>query len=266
MEIEEKYQALTQEIILNGNLSEADRLLFYELHTRVKNPNEEILADLLVEHRNLKMFNPRFILSERERREIFKLLELKRSRQGLNRFEYRYFCFLAWKYNLKTEAICPAIPEVVDVTLKEFELRFSTGNTRSHLIAILKDALKKCAELYSLTHIEILVGGSFVDTKENPGDIDVALLLDEYSFARDLKGVKSDSIMKMFKDADDSNLIDLLKLQIPFNNDHYMFYEILTLLGNDPKVKTRSKDKSEVKTNEFRVRKIYRIKVEASKL
>ena len=89
------YESLKQDILSNENLSEADRLVYYKLHLRVTSPDDYIFQRLLRRLLNEKTFNPRYTLSDDERRLLFTILEKKRTARGLDRHEYRYYCFLA---------------------------------------------------------------------------------------------------------------------------------------------------------------------------
>lgn len=262
-----RYAELKQELIDNENLSEADRLTFYKLHQTVVMPDDGRLFRLLRKLRDLKRFNPIYILPDDERKEIFKLYETKREKQGLDRYEYRHYCFLAWKYGFEIEVGSPTLPEIIEISFEDFEVRFGGTPRRKLLIDALKQALKKAGELYQSNILNVIIGGSFLDLeKESPGDVDLILLLSANVFVKDIKPSKADAVMKMFKDEDGSNLVDIVKLPVPLDDNHYMVYELLTLLGNDPEIKSKSDDGMELKDNKFRQRAVYQLSIDTSKL
>jgi hypothetical protein len=261
------YETLKKEIVSNENLSETDRLVYYKLHLTVASPDDYIFQRLLRRLLNEKTFNPRYILSDEERMLLYKILEKKRIARGLDRHEYRYYCFLVWKYELPTDAECPFVPDIIEIDFLDFEKKFSVGDRRVKLFVALRKALKLSIELYKTEEMEFIVGGSLVDLeKDHPSDVDLILLLDSVSFAKDIRPAKSDTVMRESKDELGKKQIDIVKLFLPLNYAHYMVYELLTLEGNAPEMRTKGNDMSELKTNSFRPRTLYKIKAGVSML
>ena len=230
-----EYDILRDEIYANGNLSDPDRLKYFDLHQKVNVPDNTAFDRLVYELRNRKKGNDRIKLSIAERKYIFNYLEWKRvSGGGLNRFEYNYLQFLRWRHGFPTAAEAPCLPSLVRISLNEFLAKFSVRG-RESLISVFKNGLKRVAEVYDLVNFDIIVGGSFVNLKkEKPGDIDVVVLLPIEAFHQDYGNRKLKKIIDEFQDTDGTNLFDLLKLPVPYTDDLYMAYELLTLLSNDP--------------------------------
>lgn len=263
---EEKYESLVKEIEKNRGLDESDRLLFYELHKKVNNSNDFILYGVLIDNllnHDLR-FNDRFILIEKEEREIASFLEKRRHTDlGLTRHEYNYLTYLNSKFDLKYELNSPCYPKIVKVEIDEFKALVCFNTFRSDLYITLIKGLRKCGELYKLEKFDVLIGGSFIDTEAlNPGDIDLIVLLPLKVFRGDFKNNILNSIIRVFKDTDGSNLFDLLKLPDGSDRGLYMNYELLTLIGNKP----ASKSEDSIKINTFKCRDIFKLTVQLADL
>lgn len=267
-EQQNEYDNLVAAIFANPDLYEKDRTRFYELHSIVEVANKNAAFALIQELRMQKDYNDRFVLSDNERRIIYKILEEKRtSKDGLNRFEYNYLSFIRWRYNLESTAQAPCMPEIIKIDIKEFEKSFSFNDHRSRLFNIFLQGLIRCSEIYVLDTINVIVGGSYVDKENNyPGDVDVLILLPQRVFRNDLSNKKLNEIILTFRDGKVSNedeptkLFDLVKLPDDYSHNLYMAYELLTLLGNS----VENKSKEYIVNNTFHCRKVYNLNVKTS--
>jgi hypothetical protein len=253
-----EYDKLISEIGQGSILDENDRLLFYKLHYKVDKPNDEAIRFLLSKIRELKKYNERFILSESERREIFVVLENFRDTTGLDRYEYRYLAFLISKYNLKSTASLPCLPKITDITLDEFEQRFSSSHGRKIIFEVFKKGIRRCLELYKVDLVEILVGGSFTNEENQlPNDIDPLIVLPKQQWNNDRKHPILNEIIKEFKRPDKKNIFDLHKILAEVSDEHYMLYELMTLMGNTPE----SKMETGIRNMKFRCKDLFRLKL-----
>lgn len=255
---QQEYDKLISEINQGGILDEKDRLLFYKWHKKVDKPNDEAIRILLSELRKQKLYNERYILNENERREIFNILEYLRETKGLDRYEYRYLTFLISKYGLKSTASLPCLPKIIDVTLKEFEQRFSSNPERKIIFEVFKKGIGRCLELYKLEVAEILVGGSYINEKnQSPNDIDPLIVLPKQQWNNDRKHPILNEIIMEFRLADEKNIFDLHKVLADVSDEHYMRYELMTLMGNTPE----SKVEYGIKDMKFKCNDLFRLKL-----
>ncbi len=253
-----EYDKLITEIVQGSILDEKDRLLFYKLHIKVDKPNDEALCFLLSLMREQKKYNEHFILSESERREIFVVLENLREAKGLDRYEYRYLTFLISRYGLKSTASLPCLPKIIDVTLKEFEQRFSSNPDRKIIFEVFKKGIKRCLELYKLDVVEILVGGSYTNEEnQSPNDIDPLIVLPKQQWNNDRKHPILNEIIIEFRRSDKKNIFDLHKILAGVSDEHYMLYELMTLMGNTPE----SKMETGIKDMKFRCKDLFSLKL-----
>lgn len=259
-----EYNDLAQRI---DKLSKTEELRFYELHFKVSQKNYRAAEDLVSIYRLQKEGNDRMILTMEERIWMFKVLEEKRQRKGLTRKEFKYLSFVKRRYDLSTEAKTPQPPQILRMSLLEFVRQFGTNRHRLNLIEKLVSGLERCLELYEINDLNILVGGSFLDDKPVPGDIDVTLILPVNAFRQDLKHVKMNRLIIESRDGADSatpgkTRLDITKLPDNYNEDLYMAYDILTMLGSP------ALDRAEdgLKNNEFGERKIFQISITLDEL
>jgi predicted nucleotidyltransferase len=254
-----KYDDFAAEIYVRKNLAEADRIQFYRLHKEVTRPNDEALYALILELRSQKKYNEYYILSDEERKEIFKFLEEKRlSEEGLNRYEYNYLNFLIWKYQFQSTASSPCIPEIIDTTLKHFEQQFAFNEQRQEKYNTFIKGVTRCIELYEIDEVEIIVGGSYIDMDiVYPNDIDPLIVLPKFAWDNDRRHSILNSIIEEFQQADGKNTFDLHKILAGLTNNHYMVYELLTLMGNSPE----SKIENGIRDMKFRCKNLYRLKL-----
>ena len=231
-----EYDVLVKEIFKNNNLSEADRIRFYALHVIVKTPVPSAAHRMFAEHRRLKRFNERVKLSSLEHNYISNILEEKRNSTGLNRYEYNYLSYLNWRYRLKLEVTFPCYPDILPTTLEQLRLKVAFNESRQLMFEKFIQCLEACKLEYQLETVNVILGGSFFRIeREDPSDIDFILLLPIQKFQEDYSGKKKMRIVNRFKvSTDEKNIIDLYKLPDPYDDDLYMAYELLTLLGNTP--------------------------------
>lgn len=260
-----EYNDLAERI---DRLSKVEELRFYELNFQVSQKNYRAAEEMVSIYRMQKEGNDRMILTEEERIWMFKVLEEKRHRKGLSRKEFKYLSFVKRRYNLSTVANAPEPPQILKISLHEFVLQFGTNAHRLNLIQKLVNGLERSLELYEMKHINILVGGSFLDAKPLPGDVDVTLVLPVNAFRQDLKHVKMNRLILESRDVEADGItsgkkrLDITKLPDNYNEDHYMAYDILTMLGRP------AHDRAEegLVNNEFGVRKIFQISITADEL
>ncbi|MBX2913313.1 MAG: hypothetical protein M9954_12495 [Cyclobacteriaceae bacterium] len=257
-EAQTEYERLISEISQGSILDEKDRLLLYKLHKEVDTPNDEAIRSLLSHMREHKKYNEYFILNESERREIFVVLENLRLDKGLDRYEYRYLSFLISKYGLKSKATLPCIPQIIDFTLNEFEEKFSSNPERKIIFEIFKKGIRRCFELYNLDVIEILLGGSYTNEENQaPNDIDPLIVLPKQQWDQDRKHTILNEIIREFQNSHKKNIFDLHKILAGVSNEHYMFYELMTLMGNSPE----SKIEAGIKDMKFKCKDLFRLKL-----
>jgi hypothetical protein len=254
---QERYNAYCSEIFEKNNLSESDRIAFYELHNKVAAPDAAAIDKLVFELRRQKVGNDHYILSPKEREHIFHFLENKRLNGGLNRHEYNYLAFLIFRHGFSSTATIPCVPKVIPIDLLKFEQKFKTSG-RIELLKTFKTALGKCRELYKVESFSIVIGGSFLDLKnESPCDIDAIILLPLNAFRTDYSNKILNTIINGFKDDNGTKLFDLLKLPDSYDSNLYMAYEQLTLLGNKP----NDKLEKEIIDMIYHCRDIYQINI-----
>lgn len=258
------YNGLAKEFTESGNLDEKDRLLLYKLFQENDKANSKIMYDLINSLISRKRYNERYILAKKERIEIFNILEGKRiSESGLTRYEYNYFCFLVWKYNLTSEVSLPCIPNVSHVSLEGFKRKLVYNEHRSSLYQIFLRGLKQCCHLYNLSEIEVYVGGSYRNEFEKlPDDIDVVIVLPGNEWKKDRDHHILNTIIREFKLPNSKNTFDLHKTLCNVSDNHYMYYEMLTLMGNSPEKKLEEG----IKSMKYDCREIYRIQLKSSDL
>lgn len=259
-DLQSHYNDLVLEIYQRGNLDETDRILFYKLHKEVSNRNDNGMRDLLSELRNQKRYNEHYILSDEERAEIFQVLEDKRNtKEGLDRYEYRYLTFLVSKYGFKSAASLPCFPNIIDITLNDFGQRFAFNSQRNRIFEIFKQGLIKCLELYILDTIEVIVGGSYTNIQNHyPNDVDPVILLPAQQWHDDRKHPILNRIINEFPRSDGKGgIFDLHKILAGISDKHYMSYELMTLMGNTPE----SKIDDGIKDLKFRCRDLLRLRL-----
>jgi hypothetical protein len=236
-----KYIELVSQILKGDILDEKNRLLFYDLHMNSHDPNNEAVSFLFSKILRHKKYNEHFILNEVERRKIFVVIENLRQAIGLNRYEYRYLTFLISKYRLTPTVSLPCLPKIIDFTVSEFEQRFSFNEKRKIIFDIFKNGIQRCHELYKLEEVEVLVGGSFTNLENQlPNDIDPLILLPKKQWDLDRKHLLLDEIIIEFKQPNGKNDFDLHKMLMGISNEHYMSYELMTLMGNTPNSKAET--------------------------
>jgi predicted nucleotidyltransferase len=267
-EQQKEYDNLVEVIFARPDLSEKDRTRFYELHRIVEAAKKNAAFVLIQELRIQKGHNDRFILSDNERKSIYEILEKKRSsNEGLNRFEYNYLSFIRWRYNIESTAQSPCIPDILEINIKEFKKSFCFNSKRIWLYNIFLRGLIRCAEVYMLETIHVIVGGSYVNKEKNdPKDVDVLILLPQSVFRNDLNNKKLNEIILAFKNEKVSNedehtkYFDLVKLPEDYSHNLYMAYELLTLLGNS----VENKSREYIVNNIFHCRKVFKLDINSS--
>lgn len=253
-----KYEELCSEIRQVGLLGENDRMLFYKLHQEVITKDNLTMRYMLSTLRDQKRYNEHYILSQEERSEIFEILEQLRQSEGLDRYEYRYLTFLVARYGFRSSASLPCIPKITDTNLADFEDRFAFNQERKGIYEIFKAGLKRCFELYQLEELEVLVGGSFANLeKELPKDIDPLIVLPRQQWHNDRKHHILNKIIQEFQRPDKSNTFDLHKILSDIPDEHYMRYELMTLMGNTPE----SKIESGIRDMKFKCKELFRLKL-----
>lgn len=229
----DRYNELVEQIKRNNNLEEPERIEFYDLHLKVVIKNNDVVRKLIKENRCREKKNDKYYIFENERKYIFKVLNQIREHQRLDRYEYNYLTFVAWRYELPLSVDKPCIPQILKINLSKFRDKFSINAKRVDLYTLFLDGLKMCLDKYQLEKAEFLIGGSYVDIgNDNPKDIDFAIILPTNVFHSDLNQRIISSINKKFQiKTTGKNQIDLMKLPECCNDDLYMAYEVITLLG-----------------------------------
>jgi predicted nucleotidyltransferase len=160
---------------------------------------------------------------------------------------------------LKSTASLPCLPKIIDVTLKEFEQRFSSNPDRKIIFEVFKKGIKRCLEQYKLDVVVILVGGSYTnEDNQSPNDIDPLIVLPKQQWNNDRKHPILNEIIREFKRSGGKNIFDLHKILAEVSNEHYMLYELMTLMGNTPE----SKIETGIKEMKFRCKDLFRLKLE----
>jgi hypothetical protein len=252
------YDKFAEEVLTNGNLDTSDRMSFYELHDKVPKKQNRLMYTLVNNLIERQRKNYRYIIEKNEEIKMFEVLESKRALKGLNRYEYNYLAYLITKHGFQVDIKTPFLPSITTMSLELFKGTFAFNKKRNDLYVTLIEACKSMLLEYQIDKFELLVGGSYIDLeKENPGDIDLIILLPRNTFLADIKYTSLNKIINQYK-IGDKVTIDLLELPMDYDYNVYMSYEQITLIANIPTPRLIEEDDIAKEVN-FKARQLFKI-------
>ena len=168
-------------------------------------------------------------------------------REKLNPLEYRFLCWLNYTKQYAIKIKTPCVPEIINISGPELENRYLKSTQRKDLYKLLNSFLEILHEKFSIRNIQLIIGGSYLDTeKENPKDIDLVILL-----PKDSPDIHENYLYKCNQVP---NGIDVKFLPIDYSMHKFKAYSNLICLAN------KIMDKSElVNNNEFELRQIIQL-------
>lgn len=170
-------------------------------------------------------------------------------KKKLHQIEYRFLCWLNYSKQYEIKIKPPYIPEIINISGQELENRYLKSVQRKNLYKLLNSFLEILQEKFSISNIQLIIGGSYLDTeKENPKDIDLVILL-----PKDSPDIHENFL---YKCGQVPSGIDVKFLPANYSMHKFKAYSNLICLAN------KIMDKSElVNNNEFELRQIIQLAV-----
>lgn len=123
--------------------------------------------------------------------------------------------------SITAEGLLP--PGVHECSLEEAQAKFGYGNNRSTLWSKLLDYLDRVREAGIFS--AVLIDGSFITASEDVCDIDVALVIEEFSpdQTATLKMFTSEQVVQEFKE--DFSVVSHVSTPLPFGENYFEWFQ-----------------------------------------
>jgi len=168
---------------------------------------------------------------------------------------YKFLCWLHYNNRDKFPSPInkPHIPDFVEISEQEFRTTFCNSDKRIYMFEWLIQFSKAKVESFNINYIDVLFGGSFVNSKnEVPKDVDFALMLDPPF----IENIISKDYEAFLPNCQELDFLDIIFISNECSFKDFWFYATVTHFGNVPSDKSKC-----YINNAFQKSKVFKIRL-----